>query len=40
MLELQITQTRHPKSVADRQTGRRTDGAGPLLDLIVCLFGS
>ena len=39
MLELQITQTRHPKSVADRQTGRR-DGVGPLLDLIVCLFGS
>ena len=25
LLELQITQTRHPKSVADRRTDRRTD---------------
>ena len=28
--ELQITQTRHPKIVADRQT----DGVDPLLDLL------
>ena len=26
LLELGITQTRHPKSVADRLTGRQTDG--------------
>ena len=26
LLELQITQTRHPKSVADRQTDGQADG--------------
>ena len=42
MLELQITQTRHPKRVVDGQTNgrtnkrtdRRTDGVDPRLDLL------
>ena len=34
LLELHITQTRHPKSVGDRQTDRQTDGVDPLVDLV------